>query len=122
LARMNPLCELRNRLNLSRVQFGKLVDKSEATIEKYEAEIGPEFAAQLAKLATKHGYADLEMLFNIVAGKESAPNELDLATLSSDEVGFLEACLLIYRQPRNDYERSVVTIVRELIKLRKRGK
>jgi transcriptional regulator with XRE-family HTH domain len=119
---MNPLCELRNRLKLSRVQFGKLVDKSEATIEKYEAEISPEFATQLARIADKHGYADLEMMFNIAAGKERAPKELDLATLSSDEVGFLRACLSIYRKPRNEYERSVVTIVRELIKLGKRIK
>lgn len=120
--KMNPLCELRNRLNLSRVQFGKLVDKSEATIEKYESEISPEFAAQLAKVALEHGYADLEMLFNIAAGKERAPEQMNLATLSTDEVRFLEACLSIYRKPRNDYERSVVTIVRELIKLKKREK
>jgi transcriptional regulator with XRE-family HTH domain len=119
---MNPLCELRKRLNLSRVQFGKLVDKSEATIEKYEAEISPEFAAQLGKIADKHGYVDLARLFNIAAGKERPPEELDLTALTPDEVGFLEACLSIYRKPANEYERSVVTIVRELIKLRKRTK
>jgi transcriptional regulator with XRE-family HTH domain len=119
---MNPLCELRKRLNLSRVQFGKLVDKSEATIEKYEAEISPDFAAQLAKIADKHGYADLALLFNVSAGKEHAPEELNLADLSLDEVVFLTACLSIYRRPANEYEKSVVTIVRELIKLRKRTK
>lgn len=119
---MNPLAELRNRLNLSRVQFGRLVDKSDATIEKYEAEISPEFAANLGKVAEKHGYPDLAMLFNIIAGKEPPPKELDLASLSSDEVKFLEACLSIYRKPANDYEKSVVTIVRELIKLRKKSK
>jgi transcriptional regulator with XRE-family HTH domain len=115
---MNPLYELRERLNLSRVQFGKLVDKSEATIEKYEAEISPEFAAQLAKLAERHGYYDLALLFNITAGNERAPNKLELAELGSDEIVFLRACLSIYRNPENDYERSVVTIVRELIKLK----
>ena len=115
---MNLLCELRNRLNLSRVQFGRLVDKSEATIEKYEAEIGPDFAGQLAKLAQKHGFGDLAQLFNVMAGKERA-SQLDAARLSADEVDFLVACLSIYRKPANDYEKSVVTIVRELIKLRK---
>jgi hypothetical protein len=119
---MNPLCELRARLNLSRVQFGKLVNKSEATIEKYEAEVSQEFAARLAKLAIKHGYGDLEMLFNIAAGKEPDRKKLDLATISSDEFAFLESCLSLYRNPRNDYERSVITIVRELIKLRRRKK
>ncbi len=118
---MNPLFELRNRLNLSRTQFAGLVHKSEATIEKYESEIGPDFARQLAKLASKHGHADLVKLFNIAAGKEQTAQELDLADLSPDELLFLEACLSIYRKPRSDYERSVVTIVRELIKLRRKG-
>lgn len=120
--RMNPLFELRNRLNLSRTQFAELVHKSEATIEKYESEIGPDFAKQLARLANKHGHADLAKLFHIAAGKEQSAQELDLADLSPDEVLFLEACLSIYRKPRSDYEKSVVTIVRELIKLRAKNK
>ncbi|MGA8025973.1 MAG: helix-turn-helix transcriptional regulator [Bryobacteraceae bacterium] len=119
---MNPLFELRRRLNLSRVEFGKLVDKSEATIEKYEAEISPEFAAQLAKVASKHGFGDLTKLFNIAAGKQRAPDELDLSKVSADEVAFLHACLSIYRKPASEYERSVVTIVRELINLREKSK
>lgn len=119
---MNPLVELRNRLGLSRVQFAKLVNKSDATIEKYESEISAEFAALLGKIAEKHGYSDLAMLFNVAAGKDRAPEAIDLAALSPDEIRFLEACLSIYRNPANDYEKSVITIVRELIKLRARKK
>lgn len=116
---MNPLFELRGRLKLSRVKFGKLVSKSEATIEKYESEISPQFASQLAKLADRHGHTDLAKIFSIASGKTVAPDRLSLGTLSSDEVSFLEACLSIYRRPANDYEKSVVVIVRELIKLRR---
>ena len=105
-------------MKLSRVQFGKLVKKSKATIEKYESDISPQFAGQLATLANKHGHADLAVLFKIAAGKKHAPDGLDLAVLSPDEIEFLKGCLALYRKPRDDYDKSVVTIVRESIKLR----
>lgn len=115
---MNPLYELRDRMKLSRVEFGELVKKSEATIEKYESGLSPRFADQLARLASKHGHADLAKLFKIAAGKKRAPDGLDLAVLSPDEIEFLNGCLAIYRNRSDDYDRSVVTIVRESIKLR----
>jgi len=115
---MNPLSELRDRLKLSRVEFGELVNKSEATIEKYESGLSPRFANQLANLAKKHGHPDLAKLFKIAAGKDSPPDGLDMKALAPDEIDFLQGCLKIYRNRKDNYYGSVVTIVRESIKLR----
>ena len=116
---MNPLYMLRDRMKLSRAQFGELVGKSEATIEKYESDISRQFASQLARLAKKHGHDDLVDSFKVAAGETRRAQTLDLAALASNEIAFLKACLSIYRAPANDYEKSVITIVRELIKLRR---
>ena len=115
---MNPLYELRDRMKLTRVEFGALVKKSEATIEKYESQIAPKFSEQLARVARKHGHPDLAKLFKIASGKEQAPDDLNLAILSPDELEYLKKSLSLYRKPANDYERSVITITRELFKLR----
>jgi transcriptional regulator with XRE-family HTH domain len=115
---MNPLFELRDRIKLSRVEFGKLVRKSKATIEKYESEISPSFAKQLADVAMEYGHPDLARAFRIAAGREKTCDSVDLGLLFPDEAEFLKQCLAIYRKPATDYERSVVVIVRELIKLK----
>ena len=55
---INPIRDLRDRLNLTRDEFGERVGMSASTIAKYDSDPLPELHRKLAQIASEAGHED----------------------------------------------------------------
>jgi transcriptional regulator with XRE-family HTH domain len=99
---MNPLRELRMRLNLSRPQLAKLVRRSQSLLDKYESDIPDELALALAEIASEHGHRDLYFRFREMASDavaQAAPAIVPSQPFSPTESELVSILLEILRDP-----------------------
>jgi transcriptional regulator with XRE-family HTH domain len=99
---MNPLRELRMRLNLSRPQLAKILKRSQSLLDKYESDIPEELALALAAIASEHGHRDLYFRFHeMVNGStvQAAAPAIRPERLSPTESELVSILLDILRDP-----------------------
>lgn len=117
---MNPLKNLRDRLGLTRIQMGELLDLGASSIDKYESDMGEDTARRCAELARKHGYYDLVPSFNRLAGDVPKNARLDPEDWSPREREVIGIVIDIMRNPKTETDRSFPNLIYDLAQLRRK--